>query len=195
MSSKVPDEVEKKVKVLVYNAADEFNYLASSRIENGKFLDSLVARDDVGGQLSSFMKKAEVRTYIKDAILNRYSKDQTQQAKPKDITKIIKKNFGFEVGLVEEDKRSNVALYKSVSSERPNCYVVVSEGTYIKWETALRKALLFLPGKPFAENGQNTIHIMLNVFAQHRKITPADKKCLLSALGRFGVTVYIYGQS
>ena len=71
MSKKVPDDIAKEIKECVFQEADRVNYLARSRTDNGNFLAQLVTMPNVGGRLSQYMKKAEVRTYIKDAILNR----------------------------------------------------------------------------------------------------------------------------
>ncbi len=72
MSNKPPRDVANKIKDLVFIEADEFCYLGKTRTENGKFLDDLVSKQEIGVVLVNYMKRAEVRTYIKDAILNRY---------------------------------------------------------------------------------------------------------------------------
>ena len=74
MGAKVPARISKEIKEIVFKEADGFNYLARTRSDNGWFLDKLVIQQDVGERLSQYMSKAEIRTYIKDAILNRYSK-------------------------------------------------------------------------------------------------------------------------
>ncbi len=191
MSIKVPENVAKKIKRSVYQEADRVNYLARTRTDNGVFLDQLVAMENVGGRLSQYMKKADVRTYIKDAILNRYSKDKVQEERPKDIEPIIEDKLGLETHFVEEDKKKSVSLFFSSSS---SCYVVVADGTVLKWETALRKALLFVASKPFSDRSDVSTHIVLTLFARHQKIPPSDLRCLTKALSICSAKVFIYGE-
>jgi len=49
-----------------------------------------------------------VRTYIKDAILNRYSKGKTQAARPKDIDPIIKAKFGFKGSEIAMERNTHI---------------------------------------------------------------------------------------
>ena len=88
MSNIIPEKVAKTVKQTVYLEADKVNYLSRSRTENGIFLAQLVSMPTVGGKLSQYMRKDAIRTYIKDAILNRYSKDKTGEAKPDDLCSV-----------------------------------------------------------------------------------------------------------
>lgn len=191
MSNKPPPHVAKNIKDLVYQAADSFNYLGKSRTENGQFLDALVARPDIGDVLAGYVRKAEIRTYIKDAILNRYSKDKTRASRPTCFIEIISKKFGF--ASVKIDSGNSVCLYKSQQTNSSQ-YVVVAEGTFLKWETALRKALLYIPEKPFSKNQSNKIFILLNVFAQHKPISSAEKLFLDKALAQCNAKVHVYGE-
>jgi hypothetical protein len=191
MSNKPPKDVAQQVKEAVYKKADDFEYLTRSRTCNGQFLDSLVLDPMVGDKLVSYMSRAEIRTYIKDAILNRYSKDKTLVAKPKNVSDIIYTRFSVEAEKIEKNARLKISLYKGIES---NCYVVVAEGTYLKWETALRKAILYIPDKPFCEKNNVQIYILLNVFAQHKKIAASDKDFLLKALQPFNAAINIYGE-
>jgi hypothetical protein len=49
-----------------------------------------------------------VCTYIKDAILNRYSKGKTQAARPKDIGPIIKAKFGFKSSEIATERNAHI---------------------------------------------------------------------------------------
>ena len=194
MSNKPPRDVANKIKDLVFIEADEFCYLGKTRTENGKFLDGLVSKQEIGGVLVNYMKRAEVRTYIKDAILNRYSKDKTKAARPADLSEIIKLNFGFDASLIDTDSSAKVCLYKAKIVSSISDYVVVAEGTVLKWETALRKALLYVPGKPFSEQPNARIYILLNVFAQHKPISPSEKAFLEKALSQCNARIHIFGE-
>lgn len=191
MSTKLPFEVAKEVKKVVYEAADTADYLAMSRPDSGKFLDSLVIRDDVGGVIEKFVKKPKVRHYIKDAILNRYSKDKAKEAKPDELTSIIKNiyNLDCEESYTEE----RLSLFRVTTGSRENEYVVVTDGTVLKWETALRKALFFIAGSPFSKNAKHT-HILLMLYARHRKLTPSDKSHLEKALAISSAVPFVFGE-
>lgn len=191
MSNKVPVKIAKEIKDRVFEEADRRHYLARSRQDNGKFLDQLVLKEDVGGLLSKYIKKSEVRTYIKDAILNRYSKDKILAERPRDFAPIIEENFNLEACLLERENKSNVSLFKSSNN---HSYVVVADGTYLKWETALRKALLYIASKPFSSKADCEIHILLSLFARHQKICPSNRKQLRKALEKCDAKAYIYGE-
>lgn len=191
MSKKVPDDIAKEIKECVFQEADRVNYLARSRTDNGIFLAQLVAMPNVGGRLSQYMKKAEVRTYIKDAILNRYSKDKTQEERPDDLEPIILEKIGVEALFVEQEAKSQISLFKSPSDA---CFVIVADGTVLKWETALRKALLYIASKPFSENSDASIKIVLMLFARYQKVSPSDLRHLEKALSMCNAKPYIYGE-
>lgn len=190
MGNKPPAGVATAIKDIVYREADRFCYLARDRVANGQFLDRLVEHPQVGGVLEQHIQKAEVRTYIKDAILNRYSKDKTLEAAPLNQDEIVSKTLNEEFRLIETHASSGVSLLRSASGVR---YVVAARGTYLKWETALRKALLYIPKKPFASGG-NSIEIVLFLYAQSRPISNAEKELLNAALSQAKASAYLYGE-
>ena len=166
MSRKVPDNIAKEIKVCVFQEADRINYLARSRTDNGNFLAKLVSMQDVGEKLSQYMNKAEVKTYIKDAILNRYSKDKIKEERPDDLESIIIEKTGFKAYFVEREEKNDISLFKSPSH---TCFIVVANGTVLKWETALRKALLYVASKPFSKNANASIKNYSNAVRQASK--------------------------
>jgi hypothetical protein len=194
MSVNLPSDVSKKIKQCVYKKADFYGYLERGRVENGRFMESLVVDPEIGGVLSAYIDKSKIHKYIKDGILNRYSKDKKTMARPSNLSEIVVRLFGVPVVEIDLDANSNVTLFKSILDECPNRYVVVSEGTFSKWETALRKSLLYMPGKPFAESPDNQIEVMLLLFANSRPIPPSDKVHLERALGRYGCKVFYFGE-
>jgi len=187
----VPQSIAKKVKNIVFEEAAKANYLAMARPDAGVFINGLVTRPDVGGEIIKYIKRDKVRTYIKDGILNRFSKDKTKEATPDDLKPIVKSIYNLDAE--ESHSEVKLSLYKSTSPESLNEYIVISEGTVIKWETALRKALLFISAKPFSKTA-NGVHILLLLFAQHKLVPPSDKKNLESALKRCGAKPYIFGE-
>lgn len=191
MSKKVPEDVAKEIKEYVFHEADRVNYLARSRTDNGIFLAQLVSKPEVGDKLSQFMKKAEVRTYIKDAILNRYSKDKAQDERPKNLEPIILNILGFETNLIDQESANQIMLFKSYIN---SCFVVIADGTFLKWETALRKALFFIASKPFSEQKDFSVNIILTLFARYQKVSPSDLRNLQKALSLCNAIPFIYGE-
>lgn len=192
MSNKVPENEGKEIKELVYQEADRINYLGKSRNENGRFLDRLVSLPEVGGRLSGYMKKDDIRTYIKDGILNRYSKDKTQGERPSDLLLVIKKKLSIDVYFCEREPKNEIDLFKLCEGHH---FVVVANGTVLKWETALRKALLYVSCKPFFEQDHDKISIILTLFARYQKVTASDIVYLEKALSICGAFPYVYGES
>ena len=188
MISSIPQEVATAIKKIVFAEADKINYLALSRSDSSAFLNALVVREDVGAAISKFTGRERVRHYIKDAILNRYSKDKAKAAFPDDPIPIIKEACGLEVE--KSPGKGQARLYRSMMTDRSTEYVVIVEGAYLKWETALRKALLFISGKPFSEKASK-IHILLFLFSP-RPIPESDKKHLSKALHRCGASPHIF---
>lgn len=192
MSKRIPEEVAREIKDCVYLEADCINYLARSRTDNGRFLAQLVAMPNVGGRLAEYMSKAEIRTYIKDAILNRYSKDKTKAERPDNPEQVIFETFGIRAAIVEQDPTNLISLYKS-TSER--CFVVLTDGTVLKWETALRKALIYVASKPQINDPMGSVRLLLTLFARHQKVSPSDLRLLEKALMICNAKPYIYGEN
>ena len=188
----IPRDTANDLKERVFNKADEVGYLSLSRTDSQDFMDQLVAAPDIGQVIAQFRKKERVRTYIKDAILNRYSKDKARDARPDNLAPIIKRQFGFPVVVIEEAE--DIVLYRS-SDGSLSQYVLVANGSYIKWETALKKALLYLPDKPFSQNNDTAVGVMLTLFCSGTKINNADKEHLRKALVACNAKVYFYGES
>lgn len=191
MSNKVPQDVARKIKSIVFDAADQVDYLSMTRSDSGAFLNGLISRPEVGLEIAKYVRRGDVRHYIKDAILNRYSKDKVREATPVELEPIISLAYGLQVGL--SHKESKLHLYKSISSEKPRSYVVISEGTFLKWEAALKRALLFIGAQPFSKRG-GEVHILLLLFAHHKPIAPSDLQNLNAALERCGAKAHIFGE-
>lgn len=184
----LPRQVEKEVKAIVFRLADEQQYLGMSRDESSQFMENLVKSETVGAVLGQHLEKARIRLYIKDAILNRYSKQAAEKAVPDDIPALIEARFKFKVSLSHE--KNQVRLYRSLDLDGQARFVVVAQGTYLKWETALRKALLYRAANPFSANG-SAVHLMLILACQGKKIAPSDKKLLETALLPFGAVAMV----
>lgn len=140
MSNRVPDDVRAQIADLVFQKADEHRYLEKDRPANGQFMDNLISDPQIGHKLQEFMSKGAVKTYIKDGILNRYSK--VRRALPRDVEKFLVPNMGAAQDEIEYVQRDHVSLHRLDGRG----LVVVGRTTYVKWETGVRKVLLYVAG-------------------------------------------------
>jgi hypothetical protein len=184
MSVQLPREVQKCVKAEIYRRADETSYLRMGRIENGLFMDSLLASEDVGGVLGQYMPAEKVRTYIKDGVLNRYSKDR--RPLERDVDAAIRQVFGID-GL-EIEYRRPVSLHRLESGE----LLVTARGTYTKWETAIRRMLEFMAGAPGLRDGDQATRKLLVLFSGGATVNRADRELLCRGLRLMGIEMAIY---
>jgi len=170
------------IKELVYEKADKYDYINRSRVDNGKFMTALVDDPDVGGVLSEYLDRDKIRTYIKDGILNAYTKSRKKEIlirnSPIDTIKKI-----YSIAVTDIQTVGDVTVCRSNDGR----LFVVSNGTFLKWETALRKALeliareakLFVKGK--------TYEICLQLVVLNKGITDGDKSLITDALEAIGV--------
>lgn len=188
MSNKLPSEVQKCIKEIVYRKADEHGYAKRNRIDNGAFLDNLVQDPDVGLKISQYISRQDVRTYIKDAILNRYSKDKAAELLNGDPVEIAKKIMGIGAILIETKvvKYSKVHLLKLENND----YLILSEGTILKWETALKKALEFVAQSPGLPPTRSNLYIGMNLVSAGSTITSSDKIHIERSLRLINVKVF-----
>lgn len=186
MAKKLPNKKTAQVKAFVYSRADDFGYSTRNRTENNQFLDSLVEETEIGGVLREYMPKENVRTYIKDAILNAYAKQVTRNAlEGVSPTDTIQQIYGIESSIIQQCTGKDARV--SVSRSDDGRIFVVSGGTVLKWETALRKALQLIAREPgLTINGQ-TPTICLHLVATSNSLTIADKKHITTALATVGV--------
>ena len=57
MAVKLPNDVSKPIKKLIFARADEFEYGSRSRTENGAFLNSLAEDPQIGGKQRSDLQR------------------------------------------------------------------------------------------------------------------------------------------
>ena len=193
MPIQIPSDIANKVKEIVYAAANEFCYLTRSRSDNSQFVNQLVGRKDVGGFLADYMKPSEVRTYIKDAILNRYTKNISRDLRPSPETLRKKCEQIYQISNLEILENTHDILY--LWNKEQKVYIVIANGTYLKWETAVKRALLSTEDLPFARpDAHSTIYFMLSLFARKQKILSSEKNILFKSLKRIGFKAIFYGE-
>ena len=186
MAKKLPSKKATLVKSLVFSRADEFGYSTRNRTENNQFLDSLVEEQTIGGVLREYLPKGNVRTYIKDAILNAYAKRVTKNAlEGVSPTDTIQQVYGICSSVIQQctGKDARVSVLRSEEGQ----VFVVSGGTVLKWETALRKALELVSRAPGLTINGKTPTICLHLVATSNSLTDADKKHITTALSMIGV--------
>lgn len=177
---KLPRNILEKVRNTVYVKADTIDYMNQGRNENGAFINSLATDPEVGGILKNYMSQQRIRTYIKDSILNRYSKEKIHSLLSTDIDKVISSLEGMPVYLIERKtiKSSTIHLYRNES----NKLIVVGEGTVLKWETALRRALEFIEVCPGKGTDELKWKIYVCLASTGSSLTQSDKEHIINSL-------------
>lgn len=186
MSRILPKDIQIKVKASVYRKADDFGYMHKSRIESGIFIYNLIKDREVGVILADYMSKDAIKTYIKDAILNRYMKDKKRMALPSEPDKllpVVRALYQQDASLIDG---SNPAFLFRLDN---NDLLLIAQGTLLKWETALRKALEFIARAPGLPPKDRTLHVVLNIAALGQPSTESDRELLRQALAYVGVRI------
>lgn len=186
MAVLLPRQKATLVKTRVYTKADEFGYSTRSRTENNHFIDELVDDDEIGGVLREYLTKEKVRTYIKDGILNAYSKQLTKNALD-DVSPgaTIQQMYGVPSSIIQQCSGKDARV--SVSRAEDGRIFVISGGTVLKWETALRKALELIARESGLTIGEKTPAICLHLVPTNNSLTVADKNHIKTALASIGV--------
>lgn len=180
-----PDQ-KAKIKKAIFEKADAFGYASSGRNDSGRFMDELVTDPEVGEVLKQYMSTERVRTYIKDGVLNAYSKELTKKALAAfSPTATIQHVYGIQSSVIQKCKGKEASV--SVSRADNGGIFVISGGTILKWETALRKALEIIARQPGLTIDGNTPSICLQLANASQDLTDGDKKHITDALSAIGV--------
>jgi hypothetical protein len=186
--TKLPKEKAVQIKELVYIKADTYGYITRGRKENGQFMTALVDDPTVGGVLSTYMEKGNLRTYIKDAILNGYAKNRKMEIlKRNSPTDTVKKVYSVTTSIIQST--GGVTVCRSDDGK----IFVVSSGTVLKWETALRKSLELVAREPSLIVNNQTPVICLQLAILNLGITDGDKTLIIDALKAIGVEARFCG--
>ena len=184
MSVSIPRAVITEIRELVYQRLDAVNYLAQGRIENGKFMEQLACDPMVGGRIAEYTGREKVKTYIKDALINRYAKERTKP--PSDLSTTVAAVVGEKVSRVDDGGTKNISLYLGNGT-----LVVVSCGRLQKWETALRKILEYMGRnrERLEHSSARRTELMLVLMTGGKIISSADRKLLERSLEAIQVKV------
>lgn len=187
MSNRPPKDVADRVKAAGYRLLIEGNYLNNNRVENGQLLNTLVSHVKVGKVLSEYMSSEQVRTYIKDTIINRYAKDEN--AKGLSLSNMlarIAEAEGCQVESLEDaSRKSNAILLKKSTGE----VIAAGIGTVSKWETAVRRVLEFIERSPGLPPHNETLIVYIIISAAGKSIAHSDKLQIERALNLVGIKV------
>jgi hypothetical protein len=149
-------------------------------------MDELVNDPEVGGILKEYMDKEKIRTYIKDGVLNAYAKDKKNAIlaaiSPEET---VRQLFNKDSFVIQECKGKDNGLCVCRSTD--GLIFVISTGTVLKWETALRKALELIAREPtlILNNIQPSICLKLAVASED--FTDGEKKHIETALAAISV--------
>lgn len=192
MAKLVPKEKALRVRKTVYDKADAYGYATRSRNDNGLFMDNLLEDSEVGGILKEYMPKSKIRTYIKDSILNAYAKNRAKKIlTAKSPENIVLQVFSVRSFIIQEGKGKDSGV--SVCRAEDGRIFVISEGTVLKWETALRKALELIAREPKLIINGKTPQICLQLAALSADITDGEKAHIATALDAISVKAQFCG--
>ena len=184
---RIPEKVRAELVDAVCIEADRHGYMNRDRIQNGIFMDNLLKNPEIGGRLSEYINRSKLKTYIKDGILNRYAKDKVASELTTDNISLIQKTFGCASSLLESGlgKDSRLSLHRLANGD----LLIVTGGTLLKWETALRKALEFISKAPNLPPNDTKLNVLIVLATSGRSMTEGDRKLLVDALEFIGVKV------
>lgn len=189
MSRYLPNHIEKKVKDAIFKKADETNYLSCSRADSGTFISELVDDPEIGGVLKEYIPKEKIRTYIKDAGLHAYAQSRKikllECASPE---KIIQRVYEREAKIIQTCKGKNLGVY--VLRDNVGEIYIISSGSVLKWETALKKALDIIAREPGLIIDDRTPDICLMLADLGQALTTSEKVHIETALSAISVKAF-----
>jgi hypothetical protein len=183
---------KKQIKDLIFKKADAFGYGSCSRSDSGVFMDKLVENAEIGGSLKEYMSKEKIRTYIKDTVLNAYTKELTKKTlSTLAANEVIRQEYSVQASIIQEGKGKEAGI--SVLRSADGQIYVISCGTILKWETALRKALELSARQPDLTVDGVTPSICLHLALGRMNITDSEKKFITTALESISVKARFCG--
>jgi hypothetical protein len=183
--NKLPSKIREEILDRVYKLADNEGYLTNNRVDNAAFLERLVEKYDVGVVLQDFMEKDRVRVYIKDSVLNKYAKDR-RAVNEYNLTTKVANLLNESVSLIAS--QNDVMLYRT---QNTGTNIVVSKGTFMKWETALRKILLYIAAYPQLRHNDLPLAKVIVISTGGIPIPTGEEGVLRNALNEIDVGLVV----
>lgn len=180
---KIPERVREELIERVFKLADQEGWMTNNRVENARFMDRLVADPQIGGILLNFMDEKKVRTYIKDGILNQYAKKK-RTITDECLNLAISEFYGENCCLMET--RNDVCVFTMQDSGK---ILVAAKGTFVKWETALRKVIMHIGATPLVQSSE--IRKMLVIVTGGVPLPAGEEQILQRALSQIGVDILV----
>lgn len=185
MTVKMPKEVMLRLREAIFKKLDAANYLSQGRVENGRFMEQLAHDPEIGGKIAEYTGKERVKTYIKDAVINRYAKERTRP--PTDLSANIESALGVTTTKIDGNHGRGIGLYRTTKAT-----VVTSSGRLLKWESALRKLLEYLGKNRDRLIKQNSeVKLFLVLMSGGQKLASADRAFLERSLDAIGVKIIV----
>lgn len=186
MAKILTPDIKTKIKKAIYEKADKFGYASCGRNDSGWFIDDLVNDPEIGGIIKEYIEKEKIRTYIKDAVLNAYKKERKKKVLSSALpSEVIYQLYSVKSTVIQKCKGKDAGV--SISRSEDGGVFVISDGTVLKWETALRKALEIIAREPNLIVNGKTPSICLLLAVINQDITDGEKKHITAALDAISV--------
>jgi hypothetical protein len=165
----VPRDVRLKIQEKLWNVADEAGFLDLPDISKSRCYDNWVAHPEIGQRLARYLDAGQVRHYIKDAYLKRYTRER--RADP---------TVAFRVLRLSPDTPIRSRFIKPLGVELQN-------GRIICWGEAKiwKSVLMALHERAF---GNPNLKPMAAILSPHsRFLTPESREVVEDAAKKLGV--------
>lgn len=189
MAQSVPKTIAAKVRKQTFAILDERHYLSQSRKENGELMQELVSAPEIGGVLGEYIPKSAIKTYIKDAIINAYSKQENAKLfSIEAIEQRLSTKEGKTVLCVDGKSGDKVFLFRAENGD----LIVASIGTIAKWETALRKALEYIDRAKNLPPQNQALSIYLLISALGKQLPQSDVEHIKRSLALLNINIEVF---
>lgn len=189
MAQSVPKTIAAEVRKQTFAILDERHYLSQSRKENGELMQELVSAPEIGGVLGEYIPKSAIKTYIKDAIINAYSKQENAKLfSIEAIEQRLSTKEGKTVLCVDGKSGDKVFLFRTENGD----LIVASIGTIAKWETALRKALEYIDRAKNLPPKNQSLSIYLLISALGKQLPQSDVEHIKRSLSLLNINIEVF---
>jgi hypothetical protein len=79
---KIPEGLYANIRDRLWAQGDQRGWLSLSDAQKSALYEQWIAEEEVGGVLSRFLDKANIRVYLKDTVMKPYVRERTKEAKP-----------------------------------------------------------------------------------------------------------------
>jgi len=181
---KIPSNIREVLFKKAFIMADVQGYTSNNNRENTLLMDRMLDDLEIGGKLQQFMSDVEARVYIKDVVLHKYSTEKRHLTKDEVYNLACK-------GRTESFNEVHMGQGVYLLGIDKGKFMVVSSGTHLKWESALRKILLYIGGRPkLSEEGKELKRVLV-LTTSGINLRTGDEALLRKSLSNIGVEVVL----